>query len=199
MKYWKLTLIAAALAFAVPLVFVSSAAIKVVDEWNIKGLQDGLDAVAMQAVPGGAPMLRLEKKSAYEPGRFLYAFKNFSGSPWRARLIRMRYDIEAKGLATRVDNNSEPVLVRISMQCGQYSDSTFETRRSLDGKDAHYLDFKVPDDAGACSFGFSTGIASSLLVKNVLFEEADPAPSDNDMAFPLPTAVGASPTLEPSR
>lgn len=197
MKYWKPTLIAGAIAFAVPLVFVSSAAIKVVDDWNIKGLQEGLDVAVMQPLPHGSPVLRIEKKSAYQAGRFLYVFKNFSGAAWRARRIRMRYDIEARGTAEQAD--SEPVLVRISMQCGQYSDSTFETRRSLDGKPAHFLDFKVPDDAGACSFGFTTAIATSLLVNGVHFEAADPAPPDNEFAFPLPTAVTASPTLETSR
>jgi hypothetical protein len=175
MKYWKLTLTAAATAFAVPLVFVSSAAMKVVDGWNIKGMQEGVDTVTVERAADGAPMLRIQKKSAYQPGRFLFAFKNFSGVAWRARRIRMRYDIEAKGSVDHSDN--EPVLVRISMQCGQYSDSTLETARSLDGKQSRYLDFKVPHDAAACSYGFTTAIVSSILVKSLRFEEADPAPS----------------------
>lgn len=194
MKYWKLTLVAAAVAFAVPFVFVSAPALKIVDGWNIKGMQEGQDIVTTQAVANGLPMLHIEKKSAYQPGKFLYVFKNFSGVAWRARRIRMQYEIEAKGSFNATE--SEPVLVRISMQCGQYSDSTLETLQTLEGKRSRSLYFKVPKDATACSFGFTTGIVSSLLVKSIRFEEADSTPPADDLLFPLPKAGTPVPMLE---
>lgn len=197
MKYWKLTLVAAAIAFALPLAFVSSAGLKIVDGWNIKGMQEGIDVIAVERAADGSSMLRIQKMSAYQPGHFLFAYKNFSGVAWRARKLRMRYDIEAKSMVDRSDN--EPVLVRVSMQCGQYSDSTLETARSLDGKQSHYLDFKVPDDATACSYGFTTAIVSSILVHSLRFEEAEPTSSENGQMFPLPRATTSAPALESGR
>lgn len=175
------------------------------DGWKFDGAVEGRDHVQSKLGTNGAPVIVIEKKSYYQPDKFLQVYRHFSTETLRGKRIGMKYGIAMRmndpGMPTR-DLPKGVLVTRVQCNLPIVGPRSIYTSRSpLRDDDAETrwmggFEFNIPSDAIDCTLGFEIDRPLTMMVGDMRFEEVKTFPGAKPEGFPLPASSAGLPALD---